>query len=222
MMSRTWMSATPSTPSSIGERIAFDDPAQRGFAQVLDDLAAILRFAGHRARQLAQPSAAGADVRVLFLVLFFASWRSCVRVPDPESFEHGDLAALHAQPFTRARPRGRNRPGAARRAPPCAPNAPRAACHRAIASRRTTCAQITRSPSGSAIVLAACHASICTGRRKRQHVGGLVLAAPELVQLAALARSDDAHRDLTAFTAAAQRRRGPAGSCASAPAPRRA
>ena len=53
------------------ERIAFDDLAQRGLAQVLDDFAAILRFAADLARQLAQPAAAGADVALLFLVLLF-------------------------------------------------------------------------------------------------------------------------------------------------------
>src|SRR5688500_1415368 len=43
-------------------------------------------------------------------------------------------------------------------------------------------------------------------RRKRQHIGGLVLAAPQLVQLAALARRDHADRELAAFAAFSQGR----------------
>ena len=53
------------------ERVAFDDAAQRRFAQVLDDLAAILRLAGHLARQLAQPAAARADGPCPCPFLFF-------------------------------------------------------------------------------------------------------------------------------------------------------
>jgi hypothetical protein len=48
------------------------------------------------------------------------------------------------------------------------------------------------------------------GRRERKHVGGLVLATPQAIELAAFALAHDAHRDFAAITAPAQRRRGPA------------
>jgi hypothetical protein len=49
------------------QSIAFEHTPRRGAAQVFDDLTAILCFAGHAPRQLAQPGAAGAGF--LFLVL---------------------------------------------------------------------------------------------------------------------------------------------------------
>ena len=53
------------------ERVAFDDATQRGIPQVLDDFGAMLDFAADLARQLAQPSPAGADVALLVLFFFF-------------------------------------------------------------------------------------------------------------------------------------------------------
>src|SRR5690349_3703236 len=47
-------------------------------------------------------------------------------------------------------------------------------------------------------------------RGERQDIGGLVLAPPEAIELAAFALADDPHRDLAAFTTTTQRRRRPA------------
>ncbi len=52
------------------ECVAFDDAAQSGVAQVLDDFGAILDLAADLSRQLSQPSTAGAG-GLAFLVLLF-------------------------------------------------------------------------------------------------------------------------------------------------------
>ena len=133
------------------------------------------------ARQLAQPSAAGAGARVPFPCPFpgLFSGAHVYGFPMPKSFQHGDFAALHAQPLAAADlvvVAGQVQCAVNR---PCAPNAPRPACHRAQLRGARPRAQITRSPSGSAIVSAACRACLDSRRcRKRQHVGGLVLATP--------------------------------------------
>jgi hypothetical protein len=53
-----------------GQRVAFDDAAGFRVAQIVLQLAAVLRLTDQGARQLAQPFAAGAEIRLfLFLVL---------------------------------------------------------------------------------------------------------------------------------------------------------
>ena len=96
-----------------GERVAFDDSrnaASRRYSTTSPRSCTsppILRDSLRSQRPLAP-----VDSRSLSLS-FLCSWRSQVGIPDPESFQHGNLAALHAQPFAASQSRGRSRPGAA-------------------------------------------------------------------------------------------------------------
>ena len=218
MMSRTWMSATPSTPSSIASASPSMMPRCAASRRYSTHLAAILRLAAERARQLAQPLAARAGVGSFPFFLFASGRDSRSRSGASTAISRRSMRIRSRSPrlvvvadeMQRAvddhvRPVRLERLAVAHRLA-----AHDLGADHEIAERQ---ADIARHAARHATWL---------WRRKRQHVRGLVLAAPHACSTRgsrAASRRAPRSRGLRRDARAPPR---PSGSCARAAAPRRA
>ena len=141
MMSRTWMSATPSTPSSIASASESIRPRSRASRSCTTRSRAVLGLAGDGPGELADPGAGGLAGLVVMPCLPVIG----VGIGESEVREQrrSRVAPCGAH---RRRARGRSRAGAGCRAPPGAPSGRRASCPARAPRGRSTGAQITRSP----------------------------------------------------------------------------
>ena len=183
MMSRTWISETSSTRLEHLQHVGVDQAAFAGLDQDVGELVEVARLARDRVGESPQPAARSHPFVRYYSYSLFGD--RAIRVMKPQSAQDFHFERLHGAGIAR-RARGRNRAGAACRAPPCGPSARASVLRCSRASRATTGAQITRSPR----MPVATRSSGDDG--KRQHVGRLVLAAVLAVEATALGAAHDA------------------------------